>query len=120
MAEILDASGKVVALETHKKYVAKSGSGGPEDPMIEQRVAKLESDMQEMKASLKIIEAAVGEIKHLPKMNDYVSLQKDFGSLKSDVSELKGKLSNLPTWWMLMLAILATWGAGAGIVYALT
>jgi hypothetical protein len=100
-------------------YVKTSGSG-PEDPMIEQRVARLEDDMKEVKSSLKTIEAAVSEIKHLPKMSDYLALQRDFGSLKAEVAEVKGRVSNLPTWWMLLLALLATWGAGAGIVYALT
>jgi hypothetical protein len=104
---------------TKPSYV-KTGGSGPEDPMIEQRVARLEDDLKEVKSSLKIIEAAVSEIKHLPKMSDNLALQRDFGALKAEVAEVKGRVSNLPTWWMLLLALLATWGAGAGIVYALT
>jgi len=96
------------------------GGGGSGGGMLERRVAKLEDDVGEMKTSLKAIEAAVAEIKHLPKMSDFLALQKDFGALKADVARIDGRVSTLPTWWMLLIAILATWGAGAGIVYALT
>ena len=82
---------------------------GPEDPMIEQRVARLEDDMKEVKSSLKTIEAAVSEIKHLPKMSDYAAL-------KADVSEMKGKLSNMPTTWTILGIVFTTWALGSGLL----
>jgi hypothetical protein len=130
----------------------KGGGSGPEDPTMDQRVASLEADMKDVKASLKIIEAAVLEIKHLPRMSDYASLQKDFGALRADVQKdfgalradvqkdfgalradaqkdfgalradvarIEGRVSNMPTWWMLVTALIATWSVGAGIVFTL-
>ena len=80
--------------------------------MLERRMARLEDDVGEIKASLKAIEAAVGEIKHLPKMADYMSL-------KADLAEVKGKLSQSPTWVQLITMTIATWTAGATIVATL-
>lgn len=80
--------------------------------MLEKRVAALEADMKDVKASLKAIETAVSEIKHLPKASDLARVEKE-------MAELKGKISMLPTWWQLLVGVIATWGAGAAIVFAL-
>jgi hypothetical protein len=39
--------------------------------------------------------------------------QSDITTLRAEV---RGKLSMLPTWWMLIIGLIATWGAGAAIV----
>ncbi|MFM8701627.1 MAG: hypothetical protein ACKOC1_09560 [Hyphomicrobiales bacterium] len=70
-----------------------NGGSGPEDPMLEQRVARLEADVSEIKSSAKSIEVTLAEI--------------------------KGKLSQLPTWLQLVAVVISTWMAGAGIVLAL-
>ena len=70
-----------------------SGSGsGPEGPMLEQRVARVEADVSEIKASVKSIEITLAEI--------------------------KGKLSQAPTWLQLIAVVISRWMAGAGIVLA--
>jgi hypothetical protein len=97
-------------MERGDKYGGEGG--GPGGGMLERRVAKLEVDVGEMKASLKAIEAAVSEIKHLPKISDYQSL-------KTDIAEVKGKLSQSPTWIQLVTLTIATWTAGATIVATL-
>jgi hypothetical protein len=115
------STSKFVVFEGGKS--SGTGGSGPEDPMIE-RIEKLEGKMDKVEGKLSSIELTLVEIKatlaQMPKMSDYASLKGDFGTLKADVARIEGRLSNLPTWWMLMLALLATWGAGAGIVYALT
>lgn len=73
---------------------------GPEDPMIEQRVTRLEEDMKDIKSSLKTIEAKLG-------------------SIDLSVAEMKGKLSQAPNWIQLIGLTLATWAAGAAIVFTL-
>jgi hypothetical protein len=79
----------------------KSGDAGePEDPMLEQRVARLEEDMKDVKSSLRSIEAKLVTI-------------------GESVAEIKGKVSQSPTWIQLPIALIATWGAGAAIVAAL-
>ena len=78
----------------------QSGGGdGPEDPMLEQRVARLEDDMRDIKASLRSIDARLT-------------------SIDISVAEIKGRVSQSPTWIQLLLALIATWGAGAAIVAA--
>ncbi len=69
------------------------GGSGPEDPMLEQRVARLEADVSEIKTSVKSIEVTLAEI--------------------------KGKLSQAPSWLQLIGVVISTWMAGAGIVLAI-
>lgn len=61
--------------------------------MLEQRVARLEDDMKDVKASLKSIEVSLAEI--------------------------KGRMFHLPTALQLFLAVITTWSAGAAIVFAM-
>ena len=60
--------------------------------MLEQRVARVEADVSEIKASVKSIEITLAEI--------------------------KGKLFQAPTWLQLIAVVISTWMAGAGIVLA--
>jgi hypothetical protein len=92
------------------------GGGGPEDPMLDQRVAALEDGQKRSNAVLeKINERLIGieaEIKHLPKAADYATL-------KADVARFDGKLSNIPTMWQLLTMVVSTWAAGAAIVFTI-
>ena len=74
------------------------GAGpGPEGPTLEQRVSRLEDDRREIKSGLKALEVAL--------------------------ARLDGRVSQLPTAWTMFTAIIttvvATWGAGAAIVFTL-
>jgi|SRR5580658_5639840 septal ring factor EnvC (AmiA/AmiB activator) len=82
------------------------GGGGPEDPMLEQRVAHLEDDMKELKASIRAVEMRLGGIE--------VSLAR----IEGRIAGIEGRLSQSPTWLQLLVALIATWGAGAAIVAA--
>ncbi len=95
------------------------GGGGPEDPMLETRVTRLEQDVQEMKSSLRSIELAVAEMKHLPKAADLAALRSDFAGLKADVAEMRGRLSQMPTLLQLVTVVITTWSAGAAMVFTL-
>ena len=90
--------------------------GGPEDPMLEQRVARLEDTVDRIEAAIVRIEPKIseiaGELRQLPRAND-------ISSLKADIADLRGRVANMPTWWMLVVALIATWSAGAGFVFAL-
>jgi len=79
---------------------APDESRGPENRILEQRVSRLEEDMKEVKASLKSIDAKLT-------------------SIAVSIAEIKGKISQSPTWIQLLIALIATWGAGAAIVAAL-
>ncbi len=82
------------------------GGSGPEDPMLEQRVARLETILERLEP--KITEILVTGAK-----------QGDLQALRVELAELRGKVSMLPTWWMLLVALLANWIAGGGIVFTL-
>ena len=45
--------------------------------------------------------------------------QADVQKIQVDLARLEGRVSMLPTWWMLVVALVATWSAGAGISFAL-
>lgn len=73
------------------------GGAGPEDPMLEQRITRLEEIVADIRASLKAIEE--GQTK-----------------LREDVGYIKGALSRVPGPLMNWSMIVSTWIAGAGIV----
>jgi hypothetical protein len=81
-------------------------TGGPEGPMLEQRVARLEQILERLEP--KITEILLTGAK-----------QTDMQKLQVELAEARGRVSMLPTWWMLIVAVVATWSAGAGIVFAL-
>jgi hypothetical protein len=82
------------------------GPNGPEGPMLDQRVARLEQILERLE----------------PKISEILltgAKQGDVQRIQVEAAEIKGKVSMLPTWWMLVVAIVATWSAGAGIGFVL-
>jgi hypothetical protein len=84
------------------------GGPRPEDPMLEQRVARLEEDMKEIRSALIRIEA---ELTHMPKAMDYTAL-------RTEVAEIKGRLTNLPTTLQMLVMLITVWSVGSGIIFA--
>jgi len=74
--------------------------------MLEQCVARLEQILERLEP--KITEILLTGAK-----------QADAQKIQLEVAELRGKVSMLPTWWMLVVALVATWSAGGGIIFAL-
>lgn len=76
---------------------------------------KLQADIVEIKATgakqtdLNKLQLEVAEIKASG------AKQIDLNKAQVELAEVKGRVSALPTWWMLITAILATWGAGFAI-----
>ena len=73
------------------------GSSGPQDPVLEQRVARLERDVSEIKDDVK-------------RILDLITRTRE------DVAEIRGALSRIPTLPQFWAMIVSTWVAGAGIV----
>ncbi len=67
---------------------------------LEQRVERLEEDMADVKTSLRSIDGRLN-------------------SIEVSIARIEGKISQSPTWIQLLVALIATWGAGVAIVAAL-
>lgn len=93
-----------------------AGPRGPDGPKLEQRVARVEGKVDRIEAAIIRIEPKIseiaGELKHLPKAGDVAAL-------KADIAEVRGRLAVPPTWWMLIVALIATWSTGTATVFAL-
>jgi hypothetical protein len=92
------------------KLPLDGGGGGPHPPDMEQRVAKLETDVGEIKAILMRLEPALSR------------LVIDVAELKGRMIGIEGQLRQVPTLWSIggtMLAINAGIVAVAGLAVAL-
>lgn len=87
--------------------VSSSGSAsGPEDPGMEERIAKLEQQFASIDkkldqiAEVKLQLAEIkGQLSQMPKATE-------FGGLRADVAKLDGRVSNLPTMWQMILGFI--------------
>ena len=84
--------------------------------MLEQRVIALEEKVGRIDAAIQRMEPKlselVGELRHVPKVSDYVAL-------RADVSEIKGRLANMPTTWVLISFAVGSCLASAGLAFGI-
>jgi hypothetical protein len=73
---------------------------------FERRVERLEEDMGDVKVSLRSIEGKVDR------------LVEGVAEIRGRITGIEGRLSQAPTWIQLLVALIATWGAGAAIIAA--
>src|SRR6476660_145597 len=106
-----------------------SSSGGPEDPMFEQRVAVLEGEVSKIKTILERLETKITEILLTgAKQVDLHKAQVDVAELKGRFIGLEGKLGGLegrfaalPTTWTILGLVFTTWALGPGLlIFTLT
>jgi hypothetical protein len=96
----------------------RSGGGGdgPDNPMLEQRVASLEEKIGRMDAKLSAIELVLadirGQLSQMPRAMD-------FASLRAEVAEVKGRIGNLPTTWTLLSFAVGACLASAGLAFTI-
>jgi hypothetical protein len=84
-----------------------TGGGSSGDGMLEQRVARLEDDVKEIKSTLRGLEAKVNAIAEA------------VAEIKGRMSGLEMRLSAMPTTIQLVALLLTTWAAGAAIVFTI-
>ena len=87
--------------------------GGPYDPSLEPRVARVEADMRDLRQDVKALLAMVGQIQAvLP----HLATQAQIGDLRTELrDELAGKPGKLYLWavlGVLVATIVASYGAG--------
>ena len=75
------------------------GGGGPEDPMLEQRVAHLEEDVRDIRRSMS-------------EMNDRM------GRMEIGIAKIQARIEMLPTIWTFVVALIATVFTAVGVVIA--
>jgi hypothetical protein len=99
--------------------------GGPEDPMLE-RVARLETDLAEIKLTLVKLDAKLDKLDN--KLD--AKLDKFDGKQTASEERLNGKLAGLeghlsgighrftalPTTWTILGIVFTTWAIGSGIL----
>jgi septal ring factor EnvC (AmiA/AmiB activator) len=92
----------------------KGGGSGPEDPMLEGRVAALETRLDQIEGKVDRIDAALQRLE--PAIRDIGSKISD---LNARVAGVEGHLRAMPTFIQLVVALISTWAAGTAIVFAL-
>ena len=93
-------------------FITGGGGSGPEDPMLEQRVGRLEEKLDRIEAILTGLAPKITEIFHSG------AKQTDLNRVERDLAEVKGRISNMPTSFSLWMALISIFVAGAGIVFA--
>lgn len=86
--------------------------------MLEQRVARLESDISEIKSLLKELSADVkGPGGRLTKIEiDIAKIDGRFTGLDGRLSGLDARIAGLPSTWTMLGIVFTTWALGSGIL----
>jgi hypothetical protein len=94
---------------------AGGGGDGPEDPMLERRVAALESAVGEIRGSVSRIENKLE--RHDEALRRIEDALKVLSDLREKVAHIDGRLANIPTFWQT-IALMATFLIGiAGLIF---
>lgn len=115
----------------------KSDGGGPEDPMLEARVGKLDEKVDRIETILLRLEAKIAEtlltgakqadLNKLQlqvteiamtgaKQTDLHKAQTDLAEVKGRISGVEARFSSLPTTWAMLGIVFTTWALGSGIL----
>jgi hypothetical protein len=78
--------------------------GGPEDPMFEQRVARLEEDVKELRGDVRVIRDDIADIKER------------FARMEGGFAGINAKLDAIPTVWNFSQALIIQFIAIIGVV----
>jgi hypothetical protein len=88
---------------------ATTGGDGPEGPMLEQRVTKIESDIATINSDIAIMKTGQRSIEDtLLEIKTELKLLPKAG----EIGEVKGRLSLMPTTWQLVGILFTTCAAG--------
>jgi uncharacterized coiled-coil protein SlyX len=89
-----------------KLTLVPSGGGphGPEDPMLETRVAALEIKVGGIETKIDRIEISLNRIEETLKMlaDKSEAMQKSINDLREKVAHIDGRLANVPTSWQIV------------------
>lgn len=90
-----------------------SNGGGPENPMLEMRVARLEDDMRDIKTTLKGIDSRLGSIElALAKIDGRIT------GVEGRIAGIEGRLQQIPTVWQTVSILAVLLFGVAGVIFA--
>ena len=95
-------------------------SGGPDDPMLDYRVQRLEDDLRDVKASLRAIEATLAEMSSRLAGIDgrLTGLEGRLAGIDARISSVEARFQYIPTTWQV-ITIMATLLIGlSGVIFA--
>jgi hypothetical protein len=99
------------------------GGGGPEDPILEKRVAVLEAKFDRIDGALARLEPAVREIavdnrkQHIELLNRIAAVEGRLAGIDGQLDGVKGRLALIPSVWQA-IAILGTLPIGiSGVLF---
>lgn len=99
---------------------AGSMGGGPEDPMLEQRVEALEANVSRIKDVVERLEPKIVEILTAGAKQDSLhKTQLEVAELKGRLTGLAERIAGLPTTLTILGIVFTTWGVGSGIVFTI-
>ncbi|WP_139283977.1 hypothetical protein [Rubrimonas cliftonensis] len=81
--------------------------GGPEDPMIEARVGRLEEDVREIKADIREMRRDVSELKDR------------FSRMEVGIERISARLDSIPNVWQFAMGLVTTVVAVAALLVSL-
>ena len=90
--------------------------------MLEQRVARLEDDMKDIKSILARIEQRFSGIEQrvsgIEQRLSGIETELKHLAKATDVAELRGRITNLPTTVQMLVMLITVWSVGTGMVFA--
>lgn len=119
---VIDASARFGSSSKASPGGVGSGGGGPHDPIMDARVARLEEDFKEFRHELRSVRSELSSLR-VDMSKEFASVRKDLsgevGILRVDVAELKGMARNLPSTWVMLTAMFGFAIAVSGLVFAI-
>lgn len=102
-----------------KSDIASTGGSGPEDPMLEPRVEKLEQDVGRITVILERLEPRIIELHaRSASQTELSALRADFARLDGKIDGIDKRLANIPNTWQVISILAALLIGIAGIVFA--
>ena len=89
--------------------------GGPEDPMMEARVARLEDDVREIRGDIKEINRRLGNLEER-----FARMEVGFQAIHAKLDAMAYRLDGIPNAWIFALGLIGTVVATTTLVVTLT
>lgn len=83
-----------------KVHYLHGGGGGPEEPMLEQRVARLEADVSEIRSDVRDIRTDIREMN-----GRMLRLEERMGRMEVGIQKLTDRIENIPTNWTFVATL---------------